>query len=230
MASDVSSARFSKGGRVVISNDTKSISAYRFFGQIAEAIVKLRATQFSRQTQPLMTGWVQNDSPLADLFNDAAREHGIDARLLAAVAHRESRGNPNAISPVGACGVMQLMPATARYLGVKDVFDPRQNVFAGAKYLRTLLDTFNGDLDLTLAAYNAGPGAVQRFHGVPPYRETREYVASIRTAYARSTRRSPLRTRPTSTCCATRRSSFFRAIERAGRGALICARRRDRSR
>ncbi|MGZ7042031.1 MAG: lytic transglycosylase domain-containing protein [Thermoanaerobaculia bacterium] len=186
VAADVRSKPLSNGGRIVISNDKKSISAYRFFGEISEALVKLRATQFSRQTQPLMTGTIQSAGPLTDLFNDAAREHGIDARLLAAVARRESRGNPNAVSPVGACGVMQLMPATARFLGVKDVFDPRQNVFAGAHYLRTLLDTFNGDLDLTLAAYNAGPGAVQKYHGVPPYRETREYVASIRTAYARS--------------------------------------------
>ena len=186
VAGDAPAARFSNGGRIVISNDTKSISAYRFFGEIAEALVKLRATPVARQAQPLMTGTVQSAGVLTDLFNDAAREHGIDARLLFAVAYRESRGNPHAVSPVGACGVMQLMPATARYLGVKDIFDPRQNVFAGARYLRTLLDTFNGDLDLTLAAYNAGPGAVQKYHGVPPYRETRAYVASIRTAYERS--------------------------------------------
>ncbi len=185
-AADAPSARFRNGGKIVISNDTKSISAYRFFGNIAEALVKFRASTFPRQTQPLAFATVENAGMLTDLFNDAAREHGIDARLLAAVAHRESRGNPNAVSPVGACGVMQLMPATARYLGVKDIFDPRQNVFAGARYLRTLLDTFNGDLDLTLAAYNAGPGAVAKYHGVPPYRETRAYVASIRGAYERS--------------------------------------------
>ena len=81
---------------------------------------------------------------------------------------------------------MQLMPATARYLGIKNVFDARENVFGGAKYLRTLLDTFHGDLDLTLAAYNAGPGAVEKYNGVPPFRETKAYVASIRAAYQRS--------------------------------------------
>jgi len=185
-AADVPAVKL-KAGKIVIRNDSRSISAYRFFGNIAEALVKLRATQVARQTRPLSTGTIENAGALTALFNDAAREQGIDARLIAAVAHRESRFNPNAVSPVGACGVMQLMPATARYLGVDNIFDPRQNVFAGARYLRTLLDAFNGDLDLTLAAYNAGPGAVQRYGGVPPYRETRAYVAAVRSAYEKST-------------------------------------------
>ncbi len=81
---------------------------------------------------------------------------------------------------------MQLMPATARFLGMSDVFDIRENVFGGTRYLRTLLDTFHGDLDLTLAAYNAGPGAVQRYNGVPPYRETQQYVKLVRAAYERA--------------------------------------------
>lgn len=96
--------------------------------------------------------------------------------------------NPRAVSRVGAQGLMQLMPATAAFLGITDSFDPRQNVFAGTRYLRTLLDTFRGDLDLTLAAYNAGPGAVQKYRGVPPYRETKAYIASVRTEYERSLR------------------------------------------
>jgi soluble lytic murein transglycosylase-like protein len=176
-------------GRIVIRNDATSISAYRFFNNVAEALVKLRATRVSTPLgSAFTTGKVENGGALAELFNAAAREQNVDARLLAAVAHRESRGNPNAVSPVGACGVMQLMPATARYLGVSDIFDARENIFAAAKYLRTLLDTFNGDLDLTLAAYNAGPGAVQRYGGVPPYRETREYIAAVRDAYDKSLR------------------------------------------
>jgi len=81
---------------------------------------------------------------------------------------------------------MQLMPATARRLGVLDSFDARQNIFGGTRYLRTLLDTFGGDLDLTLAAYNAGPGAVEKYRGVPPYRETRAYVAAVRATYEHS--------------------------------------------
>jgi len=125
---------------------------------------------------------------LSAIMTDAGARHGVDPRLLAAVAARESAFNPNARSRVGACGVMQLMPTTARYLGVNNVFDARENVMGGARYLRTLLDTFHGDLDLTLAAYNAGPGAVQKFNGVPPYAETRAYVASIRAAYEKSLR------------------------------------------
>ncbi|MEO8036916.1 MAG: lytic transglycosylase domain-containing protein, partial [Acidobacteriota bacterium] len=123
---------------------------------------------------------------LSAMFSDAARAHGVDPRLLAAIARRESAWNPAAVSHVGASGVMQLMPATAKFLGVNNVFDARENIFGGARYLRTLLDTFHGDLDLTLAAYNAGPGAVQRYNGVPPYAETREYVRFIRASYEKS--------------------------------------------
>ena len=173
-------------GKIVIKNDATSISAYRFFNNVAEALVKLRATRPESQARAFTDGSISNAGALTELFNAAARENNVDARLLAAVAHRESRGNANAVSPVGACGVMQLMPSTARYLGVSNIFDPRENILAGAKYLRTLLDTFNGDLDLTLAAYNAGPGAVQRYGGVPPYRETRAYVAAVRGAYEKS--------------------------------------------
>ena len=120
---------------------------------------------------------------LSQLITTAAEKHGVDARLVAAVARRESAGNPQAISRTGACGIMQLMPNTARALGVTDVFDPEQNVNGGVRYLRRLLDQFNGDLDLTLAAYNAGPAAVQRYGGVPPFAETRAYVKAVRQAY-----------------------------------------------
>ncbi|MGB9791097.1 MAG: lytic transglycosylase domain-containing protein [Thermacetogeniaceae bacterium] len=113
------------------------------------------------------------------LFIAAGRAFGIDPALLKAVARAESGLNPRAVSPAGALGIMQLMPATARALGVKDPFDPLQSIFGGARYLRYLLDRFGGDVRLALAAYNAGPGAVQRWGGVPPYRETREYVERV---------------------------------------------------
>ena len=192
-ASAVTNAHLKKPGRVVISNDSRSITAYRFFGNIREALVSLRslrvlATHSFGSAVYNSAASVKAPEHLAGAIEEAARTHGVDPRLVAAVARRESRFNPNAVSPVGACGVMQLMPATARYLGVGNIFDPRENIFAGARYLKTLLETFNGDLDLTLAAYNAGPGAVQRYGGVPPYRETRAYVAAVRTAYEQAAR------------------------------------------
>lgn len=182
-------------GKIVISNDGTSITASRFFGNIREALVSIRSlpSLVTRNFGAVLfdsSAKIETPMPpyIAALMSEAGRAHGVDPRLLAAVAHRESAFNPNALSPVGAGGLMQLMPATARFLGCSNVFDARQNVYAGARYLRTLLDAFHGDLDLTLAAYNAGPGAVQKYRGVPPYRETRAYVASIRANYERALR------------------------------------------
>ncbi|WP_018410431.1 lytic transglycosylase domain-containing protein [Methyloversatilis thermotolerans] len=110
----------------------------------------------------------------------AALASGVDAGLLHAVIRAESAYNPNALSPKGAAGLMQLMPATARRYGVTDRFDPDQNVLGGALYLRDLLARFNGELELALAAYNAGEGAVQKYgNQIPPYDETRRYVPRV---------------------------------------------------
>jgi soluble lytic murein transglycosylase-like protein len=109
----------------------------------------------------------------------AAHRYGISSDLLDAVAWQESRYNPRARSPVGAMGVMQLMPGTARDLGVRNPHDVEQNVSGGAAYLRAQLLRFGNNVPLALAAYNAGPGAVQRYRGIPPYRETRNYVRQI---------------------------------------------------
>jgi soluble lytic murein transglycosylase-like protein len=123
---------------------------------------------------------------LRPIIEQAGRRHKVDPRLIAAVARRESRFRARAVSPVGARGLMQLMPRTARWLGVKDSFNPRQSIFAGTKYLSMLLRKYNGNIDLTLAAYNAGPGAVKKYRGIPPFRETRAYVAAIRRDYLAS--------------------------------------------
>jgi soluble lytic murein transglycosylase-like protein len=187
-ASSVANARLKKPGRVVISNDHRSINAYRFFGNIREALVSLRSTRRFAMTPYGSAVFNTNASAaapahLAAMVQEAARRHGVDPRLVAAIARRESAWNEQAVSHTGACGIMQLMPATAEYLGVRNVFDPRENLFGGARYLRTLLDTFGGDLDLTLAAYNAGPGAVAKYRGIPPYRETQAYVAAVKASY-----------------------------------------------
>lgn len=120
------------------------------------------------------------------LVSGAARRHALPTSLLHAVISAESRYAPQAVSPKGAMGLMQLMPATARALGIARPFDPAQNIDGGARYLRHLLDEFAGDLPLALAAYNAGPAAVHR-HGrrVPPYAETRAYVPRVLAHMAR---------------------------------------------
>lgn len=120
---------------------------------------------------------------LASLFKDAQFKTGVDAELLAAVMHQESGGNPTLTSPKGAQGLMQLLPSTAKGLGVTNSFDPTQNVMGGAQYLAQLLTKYQGDVKLALAAYNAGPAAVDKYHGIPPYKETQDYVARVTREY-----------------------------------------------
>jgi len=117
------------------------------------------------------------------LIRKAAADHDLDPNLLTSVIEQESGFDPHAVSSAGARGLMQLMPDTARSLGVSDPFDPRQNVEAGATLLRQLIDKFGGRLDLALAAYNAGSGAVEKYGGIPPYRETQAYVKDILANY-----------------------------------------------
>lgn len=119
------------------------------------------------------------------LLASAGAQHNIDVALLASLVHAESSGHPHAISHAGAQGLMQLMPSTARSLGVIDTFAPDQNINGGTIYLDALLTRYHNNLALALAAYNAGPGAVDRFHGIPPYRETRAYVVRVMTEFKR---------------------------------------------
>ncbi|MHC9539905.1 MAG: lytic transglycosylase domain-containing protein [Vulcanimicrobiota bacterium] len=113
------------------------------------------------------------------LIKDASKTHGVDEDLIRAVIRQESGFNPNAESHCGAMGMMQLMPETAKDLGVKNAWDARENVMGGVKYLKGLLDRFDGNITKALAGYNAGPGSVEKYGGVPPYAETQNYVKNI---------------------------------------------------
>lgn len=126
-----------------------------------------------------------NRQAFADEIEAVAQEYTVDDALIRAIIHAESAYQPDARSPKGAQGLMQLMPATQLELQVADVYDPLSNIEGGTRYLAGLLDQFDQDVELATAAYNAGPGAVRQHKGVPPYTETREYVRRVRILYRR---------------------------------------------
>ena len=130
--------------------------------------------QGARKTAALPKGAAQYEA----IFDEASRTYGVSKSLLLAVAKQESNFNANSVSHAGAQGIMQLMPGTAKTLGVKNAFDPYENIMGGAKLLRDNIRAF-GSVPLALAAYNAGPGAVKKYGGVPPYKETQDYVKKI---------------------------------------------------
>jgi soluble lytic murein transglycosylase-like protein len=155
----------SEGGEVTVSNEL-----------VANIVPNEIAPEEELKLLPLLPH-------LADLIEPVAARHGLDARLVAAVIWVESSGDPKAVSRKGAQGLMQLMPETASRLGVTNALDPNQNVEGGTQYLKRQLEDHHGDLSLALAAYNAGPQAVARYRGVPPYPETQKYVRRVLDLY-----------------------------------------------
>jgi soluble lytic murein transglycosylase-like protein len=130
-----------------------------------------------RRPPPSKTGHAV--SSFDDVITEAAHRHGIAFSLLKALIHVESSFNPRAVSKKGALGLCQIMPQNLQSLNIKDPFDPWENIMGGARYLQLMLDRFNGELHLALAAYNAGPSMVEKYSNIPPFRETQEYVQKV---------------------------------------------------
>lgn len=142
------------------------------------------SVQAQISTQPVLRDYAVPSKPqLLSMISQIAQKHGVDEKLVKAVIKQESGFNPKAKSHCGAMGLMQLMPATAKGLGVTDPYNPVQNVDAGVRHLKGLLARYNGNVILAVAAYNAGGGAVDKYSGVPPYKETQNYVKNILANY-----------------------------------------------
>jgi len=144
---------------------------------------------YSSEPDPVLPVVAEAPKPAkstVQIVSEASEKHGVDSDFIHSVIKQESAGNANAVSRTGARGLMQLMPGTALQLGVNDSFSPEQNVHGGTTYLKELLERYKGDAIKALAAYNAGPGAVDRYNGIPPYRETQQYVKRVVSDYNKS--------------------------------------------
>lgn len=192
----------SNGVRVETATTAQTTATLPQPGKTVKPTSKFSAPGKNVNTQPTLTAYTQprnlpmtvsksldgfttGDARIDSFIVEAAVRNGVDPVLIYAIMHQESSFKRGAISPKGARGLMQLMPGTAARFGVKDIFDPRQNIEGGTRYMRFLLDAFDGDVALALAGYNAGEGAVMKYgRRVPPYRETQEYVRRIGARYA----------------------------------------------
>ena len=182
------SYRDDSGKRVFINSEPASTTRSSRIPLLKTAAngAALRTTQSSFATSPEMSAIDQaNREKIEQMIREVSARYRVDPALVRAVMQTESNWNSSAVSRKGALGLMQLVPGTAQQLGVNNAFDPKQNLDGGVRYLHTLLERYNGDLDKALAAYNAGPGAVDRARGVPRFRETRDYVQKVTDSYFR---------------------------------------------
>jgi soluble lytic murein transglycosylase-like protein len=176
------------GKRVFINSDPTPVRR-----TISSPLLKTAATGLPQRTTlsasqtstEMSAAELANRQKITDMIREVSARYHVDPALVRAVIQTESNWNASAISRKGALGLMQLVPGTAQQLGVSNAFDPKQNLDGGVRYLHSLLERYNGDLDKALAAYNAGPGAVDRAGGIPQYRETREYVQKVTNSYFR---------------------------------------------
>ena len=184
----------SHAGQIYIYKDKQGSTLLTNRKSADKSLTKVKVTYYPDSNIHTYNNWGSNESSVLPSYSrnknafdhiikQAAQQHGVSEGLIKAVMHTESGFNVNARSPVGAQGLMQLMPATARRFNVSNAYDPFQNIMAGAHYLAWLTKRFNGNTSLVLAGYNAGEGNVQKYGGVPPFRETQDYVRRVTSRY-----------------------------------------------
>lgn len=171
--------------------DEKWIATEQWLAEESETVGKTGGVflaEMKRINHSIRAEFFAEEIPYGELIYEKARKYDVDPALVAAVIEQESRFKPRARSHVGARGLMQLMPRTGRWMGARDLYNPEQNVDAGVRYIKYLDKRFNGDLKKIIAAYNGGEGNVMRYRGVPPFRETRQYVKKVMKNYDKRTR------------------------------------------
>lgn len=185
-ASDTSSLFQELLSEMLSDNSLASLAQQSFTNDQSDEAASQAAMPFQTPSFPpvsLLNSKASRNENIDAIVNEAAQQYNVPSKLIQAVIKQESNFNSGAVSQSGASGLMQLMPETANSLGVDDPFDPKQNIFAGTKYLKQMLDKYDGDVKLALAAYNAGPGNVDKFGGIPPFKETIHYVKNITNSF-----------------------------------------------